>query len=269
MAGPTAITRRPSRPSSGRWRRCRNSPASQRGMPRFVIRLDDVCPTMSWSAYRRASALFQELGVRPLLAVVPDNRDPSLMVDAPDPAFWAEMRARAAEGWTLAQHGYTHQYTTDHPGLLRLGKRSELAGLSYARQREMLADGQALLREQGCATDVFIAPSHSFDRETLRALRDLGFRYLSDGYGLYPFRRDGLVWVPQLFASGRHFGVGIYTICLHLNTMSERAWESFAAFLRRQQRRIIDFPSAARRRNPVLNAIAAPLVERLLRAGRS
>ena len=47
---------------------------------------------------------------------------------------------------------------------------------------------------------VFMAPSHSFDADTLRALRDLDFTSITDGFGFYPYDLHGLTAVPQLVA---------------------------------------------------------------------
>jgi predicted deacetylase len=74
----------------------------------YLLRFDDLCPTMSRSGWQRFEALIDEFGVRPMLAVVPDNGDPELEVEDADAEFWAKMRAREAEGAAIALHGYRH-----------------------------------------------------------------------------------------------------------------------------------------------------------------
>ncbi len=204
---------------------------------RYVYRLDDVTATMHWGAFRRFMALFREYGVVPLLGVVPDNRDPKLEVGPAKPGFWEIVRALRDEGLVeIAQHGYEHRYVTRNGGLLgpRFGfpEQSEFAGLPYEAQREKLARGKAILERHGLGTDVFMAPSHSFDRTTLSALVDSGFRYVTDGVGLYPERRHGLVFVPQQLWAPRRLPLGVWTICLHLNHADDSLYKAVERHLR-------------------------------------
>lgn len=237
--------------------------------PRFVIRLDDVCPGLKWSAMERAQRVFEANGIKPLLGVVPDNRDPQLDVSPPRGDFWPWLRERAKAGWTIAQHGYQHVYGTKDAGCLKINRRSEFAGLPYDEQREKLRLGRELLGAQGLPTDVFMAPAHSFDALTLKALKELGFTTVTDGFGLYPFERDGLTFVPQLFATPRHFGFGVYTVCLHLNEMSDRSLAALEDFCRRRRGDLVDFPRAAALRGPgLVNGPAGWILGRGLRLAR-
>jgi len=144
-------------------------------MTKFVIRLDDICPTMDHAKFARARAIFDEAGVKPLMGIVPDNQDPDLQIDAPDPAFWKTMRDLKAQGWGISQHGYQHRIHTSDRGLLDISPRSEFAGRALADQTDDLAKGQQILADAGLATDIFMAPFHSYDRTTLTALKSLGF----------------------------------------------------------------------------------------------
>ncbi len=49
---------------------------------RFILRLDDICPTMNWQIWRLLERDLYELNIKPLMAVIPDNRG-ELMVSAP------------------------------------------------------------------------------------------------------------------------------------------------------------------------------------------
>ena len=59
----------------------------------YLLRLDDLCPTVDRERWRKFRSLIAEFALRPILAVVPDNRDPGLDFSPPDPAFWDQMRA--------------------------------------------------------------------------------------------------------------------------------------------------------------------------------
>ena len=214
-------------------------------MARFVIRLDDICPTMDHEKFARARRLFEAAGVRPLLGVVPDNQDPDLQIDPPDPDFWEDMRTLQKSGWGISQHGYQHKIHTAEYGLLGISPRSEFSGRSYDRQRNDLAKGQTILTRVGISTVIFMAPFHSYDSTTLKALKDLGFARLTDGYGLYPWKQDGLTFVPQLFERPVSFGMGIYTMCLHTSNMQLNQIDALGRFVAENSTRFIGFDQAS------------------------
>ena len=212
--------------------------------PKFILRFDDITPGMAWSRFDRFDALSRDLDLPLLVGVVPHCLDETLVVEPVRDAFWATIRGWASRGWTIAQHGFTHQYVTQDPGILRLGSKSELAGLSYEKQFAKLHSGKQIMIEQGVWQPVFMAPSHSFDDMTLRALADLDFKYLTDGCGVYPYKLGDLTAVPQLFASPVHFGFGVYSICLHVNTLNDAQIDKIIAFVQKNRARFISFDEA-------------------------
>lgn len=213
--------------------------------PQFVLRFDDIAPAMAWSRFDPIAALARELAIPLLLGVVPDCRDPKLAVEPERADFWDQVRAWRDLGWTIAQHGYTHQYSTAEPGLISANRRSEFAGRSYEDQYALLKAGKDILVAQGVWQPVFMAPAHSFDMLTVRALEALGFEYLTDGYGMYPYRIGQLLAVPQLFASARHAGFGVYTLCQHVNHMSEPQLANLQTLMRAHAPRFVSLYQAA------------------------
>lgn len=217
-------------------------------MTRFILRFDDITPGMAWSKFSIFDKLSDELDLPLLVGVVPNCLDPKLAVEPPRSDFWEVVRQWSHRGWTIAQHGYTHQYVTQDPGLLvvnKKSKQSEFAGLPYQEQFTKLKAGKDILIAQDVWQPVFMAPSHSFDENTLRALTDLEFRYLTDGYGLYPYRMENLIAIPQLFSNPLHFGFGVYTICLHVNSMSDMQISKIVQYVKKNRHRFISFYEAA------------------------
>src|SRR5437660_1103665 len=89
------------------------------GLPfgaRFLIRFDDVCPTMNWAIWNDLESLLGSIGVKPIVAVVPDNRDPALVVAPAVSDFWDRVRGWKARGWSIGIHGHQHVYRTSSPG---------------------------------------------------------------------------------------------------------------------------------------------------------
>src|SRR5512138_2337396 len=137
---------------------------------KYLLRFDDICPTMNWQVWSEIEAAMIARGVRPVLAVVPDNQDPALNVDPPVADFWDRVRRWQARDWTLALHGYQHRYVTCHPGISTIRKKSEFAGVAAAEQEEKLRRGTEMFQRQGIRTRVWIAPSNSFDAATVSLL---------------------------------------------------------------------------------------------------
>lgn len=202
----------------------------------YVLRFDDLCPTHSRPRWRRFTPLFAEFGVRPILAIVPDNCDPALVASASDPEFWNEMRALQASGAAIGLHGYRHLCASRGRSLVPLHRETEFAGVDEASQRSWIRAGLAILRGHGLQPTVWVAPRHGSDDATLRVLREEGIRMLSDGFARRPFLRGGLTWIPQQRWAPEAKRCGLWTICLHANTASDALVERLHGFLRDRAR---------------------------------
>ncbi|MBO5911510.1 MAG: DUF2334 domain-containing protein [Elusimicrobiaceae bacterium] len=188
-------------------------------MPKILIRFDDICPTMNWAQWDRAVEVLNKYGVKPLLGVVPDCQDPILHIDPPRPDFWEYIKKLQKQGWTLAMHGYQHHYDNIAKGLITRRGNTEFAGHPYQLQYEKIKKGKAILESHGIFTDIFFAPSHSYDENTLKALAANGFNYLSDGKTLRAIKRHGIICLPCRGLGSSHFGE-IYTNVFHAHEWS-------------------------------------------------
>ena len=187
---------------------------------------------MAKDRFGRFMGIVQRHGVRPILAVVPDNRDTKLSVDNPDPEFWERMRALEAAGATIALHGFRHTCESEGRAILALHARSEFAGVPEEKQRAWIREGMGILRGHGLSPRLFVAPRHGFDCATLLALRDEGLGVLSDGFASRAFRRGGVIWIPQQLWEPVAKRKGLWTICLHTNTARPGLEEKLDLFLR-------------------------------------
>jgi peptidoglycan/xylan/chitin deacetylase (PgdA/CDA1 family) len=201
---------------------------------------------MDWSIWDALEPLLIEHGIRPILGVVPDNRDPKLMVAPPASDFWDRVRGWQTRGWAIGLHGYQHKYVNAEPGILRLNRQSEFAGLGFDEQYEKLRLGLAIFSGEGVRADVWIAPAHSFDWVTVSALNALGLRLISDGFAFSPYHdSQGTTWVPQQFASMRVMPMGVWTFCCHPNQLSPEGFLKFKRSLERLGPGMISLPEAA------------------------
>lgn len=199
---------------------------------KVLLRFDDICPTMNWKQWNRAKATLDKRGATALLGVIPDNQDPALKIDSPREDFWLYIKELQCQGFCIAMHGYQHVFDVQACGIATPKKHSEFAGHPYAEQYRRLKEGKRILNEHGIETDVFFAPAHSYDYNTLKALHNLGFKYISDGRSFKPYQRYGITCLPE-----RTGGIpqmkedGYYTIVLHAHEWAKEAkkyvWNSF------------------------------------------
>src|SRR5665213_388086 len=211
----------------------------------YLLRIDDLCPTIHRARWQQLRLLIAEFGIRPILAVVPDNQDLELEVSPVDPRFWSEMRAMQATGSTIAIHGYRHLCTQCGKSLLGLHQYTEFAGLPMELQQTNIAAGLRILQGHGLDPRLWVAPRHSFDANTLRALRAEGIFHLSDGFACRPFFCDGITWIPQQCWAPVSKRSGLWTICIHPNTASPQQIETLRQFLSQHAAQFVSFDDVA------------------------
>lgn len=215
---------------------------------KITIRMDDISPNMDWVKFNRFKATLDAHNIKPLIGVVPDNADPHLdimkssaeaeAVEVREKAqgpqdFWGDVKELQDSGWTIAMHGMSHVYTTKKGGLFPLNSFSEFAGLPYDEQLELLGYGVDIFNQNGLETDIFMAPAHSYDANTLKALKGLGFTKVTDGFGNAPYDYKGMTFYPISFKRSRTLrgGDGFSTFVYHTNEMKEQDFLNFEKLL--------------------------------------
>jgi len=192
---------------------------------KIAVRLDDVTPDMDWQRFLSFKALLDKYQVKPLIGIIPDNRDENIRGEkegAPRD-FWGYVRELEEKGWSIALHGYRHLYTTGKGGIFPLNHFSEFAGVSYEEQCRMLSEGKRILEEKGIETKLFMAPAHSYDHNTLKALLANGFTGMTDGFGDRPYSYKGITFYPISFHLGQTLKKkkGYSTMVVHTGTIRE------------------------------------------------
>ncbi len=194
---------------------------------------------MNWTIWEKIESELSRRGIKPILAVVPDNQDAKLMVGEARENFWECVRRWQHIGWTIGLHGYQHRYVTQQSGIVGLNARSEFAGLLALEQENKLRQGLAIFERERVHADTWIAPAHSFDLATLQSLRLLGIRVISDGFHVLPYvDADGMQWVPQQLWQFVLKSYGVWTICYHHNSWSSADLDQFRMDLDRYAKQI-------------------------------
>lgn len=205
----------------------------------YLIRFDDICPTMNWEIWNRVEKILIEYDVKPILAVVPDNKDLKLEVDSPREDFWERVRQWQQLGWAIGLHGYQHVYETTESGIVGINNRSEFAGLPREIQYKKIKAGLDIFHSHGVRADLWVAPGHSFDSVTVEVLQSVGLNILSDGYFLRPLMMGETYWIPQQLWRFRLFLLGTWTVCFHTNAFKSGDIIQLENSLRRFKKQIV------------------------------
>ena len=194
---------------------------------------------MNWDIWKGIEETLIENDIKPILAVVPDNRDNKLKVAPANEKFWDCVRHWQDLGWSIGIHGYQHSYSTNNPGILGLNRFSEFAGISFAEQEAKIKSSLRIFKEQNVTPKAWIAPGHSFDTVTVDILKQHGIRIISDGHFLFPHTdANEMMWVPQQLWRFRSMSLGAWTIGFHHNDWSEQDLPQFREHIKQFKPRI-------------------------------
>lgn len=232
---------------------------------KIAVRMDDITPDMNWENFDFFRNLFRETGITPLLGIVPDNRDPQLSCGAKREDFCEVMRGLKDEGYRFAMHGYQHIYTTKNGGIFPLNNFSEFAKIPYDKQKEMLMLGREKLQRFGIDTDIFMAPAHSYDKNTIKALKEVGFTKITDGFGKVPYIDRGIIFYPISFQLSRSLKRkdGATTIVIHANTITEAEKERLVRIFKEHGKNMISYSDYLRMK-PVTRSVFGRILEYML-----
>lgn len=210
---------------------------------KYLIRLDDACPTMDGRKWNQIEQIFDNLGIKPMVGIIPANADSMQQIDAPNPNFWAKVKKWESKGWAIALHGYDHCYKSTKSGINPLWNRSEFAGIPLEEQKEKIRKGIEIFRSHRINPKYFFAPSHTFDLNTLKALKACSdIRIISDTVARKPYKRYGFTFIPQLGGMPRNMPFdGVWTFCLHPSMMTYEDIKKVEKFINENKAKFIPF----------------------------
>ena len=92
--------------------------------------------------------------------------------------------------------------------------------------------------------DTFFSPNHTYDLNTFYALKSVGILRVIDGYGILPFTKNEIKFIPQLFYKLYALPFGTQSTQIHLNYWSENDFEIFKNFVKKNHKYIISIDEA-------------------------
>ncbi len=195
-------------------------------MQKYIIRLDDACPTMDHKKWNKIFDILDKYDIKPIIAIIPNNSDKKMMIDKYNNNFWESVKEWENKGYHIAMHGYDHNYISKNSGLIPMNNNSEFADIDKKIQVEKIQQGWKIFQKNGISPKIWVAPSHTFDKITLQVLKkETDIHIISDGIAYYPYNRYGFFWIPQQLWWFEEKKYGVWTICLHPNNMNEEQIE--------------------------------------------
>ena len=234
----------------------------------ILIRLDDIAENMNWDLMEKSELLFEKYEIKPVLGVIPNNKDKELLSHPKADDFWQKLRNWKDKGWEISMHGSTHVYDTnsknkDHFGY---GGGSEFCEHSLEVQMSKIKEGLKKFNEEKIRIRTFFAPNHTYDKNTFTALKNCGINEIIDGYGLIPYTKNNIKFIPQLFYKVLALPFGIQATQIHLNYWTQEDFNNFEKFIKKNSNKIITYDQAIKKiNNNIFYKFINGLLEKILK----
>ena len=229
-------------------------------MAKYLMRFDDINSRIDWNRFFQIKQKLENYQIKSILGVVPYCLDENLYSSKPLDKYYDYLRKCKAYGDKIAQHGFTHLYDSRKSGFFGRSKKSEFAGHEIQEQLRRLQKGKSILENEELWEPIFMAPSHSFDSNTLLALKKIGFETVLDGISLLPYRKNNLDFIPQIASNPLPFFFpGISQLCIHINTISDKELKNLIDFVEKNHNKFITIDEINLNNN-FLNIIDSTLI---------
>lgn len=238
----------------------------------LLLRMDDISENMNWSLMDKCEKLFDKYKIKPLLGIIPINKDPELLKYPYNSKFWERVTDWKNKGWEITMHGFNHLYTqksNNKKDIFNYGGSSEFYGLKYSEQLSKIQSGLSEFNKRNIKVRSFFAPNHIYDKNTLKALKESGIKIIIDGYGLFPYFKDQILFVPQLFYKEIILPFGIQSTQMHINYWKEKDFVNFENLINKINKKVITLDYIINISNPsIFQSVVNYSVEKTLKTIR-
>ncbi len=231
---------------------------------KILIRFDDIAENMNWYLMEKCEKLFDELKIKPVMGVIPDNKDKDLLIYPKKENFWNIVRNWQLKGWEIAMHGCNHIYDkdTNKEDFFKYGGRSEFFGHTYNEQKNKIKKGLKIFKENNIKIRTFFSPNHTYDLNTFKALKSSGINEVIDGYGLKPYEEDNIKFIPQLFYKLFFLPFGLQTTQVHLNYWTDKEFNRFSYIIRKNYKKVVSYDEAI---NQISNKMSDQIINKIIK----
>lgn len=211
-------------------------------MFKYIIRLDDASEKRDIEKWNRVEELLNKYQIKPIVGIIPNCKDPDMERFPKDENFWERAREWQKKGWIIALHGDTHVFASKEGGINPVNCYSEFAGVPLEVQKNKIAEGIGTLSKNGLYPKIFFAPAHTFDCNTIEALKSCSdIRIVSDTVAFDTYLgNDGMTYIPQQSGRVRRLPFRTVTFCYHPNTMNDVSFDELEHFIVKYRRNFKD-----------------------------
>lgn len=208
----------------------------------YLLRLDDASEYMNHKNWNRMKKILDQYGIKPIFGIIPNNMDSGLMIYNKSDCFWDKINEWIKQGWVPALHGYSHILQPGGGKMNPVNGKSEFVGLSLDKQKEKIRQGIKILHAHGINPFVFFAPAHTFDENTLKAIKEESqIRIISDTIAWDIYYQHGFYFIPQQSGKVRKTPFRITTFCYHPNNMTNKSFYELENFIRKNREKFGNF----------------------------
>ena len=213
---------------------------------KILLRFDDIAENMNWHLMDEFEELFDKHNIKPVMGVIPNNKDEDLKSFPKRENFWKIVKDWQSKGWEISMHGYNHLYLrdTNKKDYFNYGGKSEFYGESLAIQSQKIRLGLEIFHKNEIKIRSFFAPNHTYDYNTFIALKNSGIFEVIDGYGLKPYMENKIKFTPQLFHKLIFLPFGLQTTQIHLNELNKKDFQNFKIFVEKKYKNIVTYDEA-------------------------
>jgi len=222
---------------------------------KYILRLDDAHHRMNHEKWRKIENICAQFDIKPIAAVIPDNRDESINCDEYDADFWGRVLSWQESGWSIAMHGYQHVLRKSRRGLVPINDYSEFTDLCEEAQFELIRGGLDIFQEHNINARLWVAPAHGMDINTVKSLLRNSINIVSDGFSFRGYERYGINWIPQQLWKGREMYFGTWTICLHPSEMTSVQIDSIATFIQNNSENFTSIDKLIYKKHSMLDSL--------------
>lgn len=221
----------------------------------YILRLDDASDYSDKDKWDKIELLLNKYNIKPIVGVIPENLDKSFLEKyKKNNAFWEKVNDWEKKGWIIAMHGYQHQYITADGGINPVQKRSEFAGLSLKEQIDKISNAKKILNSHNIDPRIFFAPSHTFDINTLEALKkETKINIISDTIANDIYYDNDFFFIPVQSGKVRKLPFKTVTFCYHPNEMNDSDFIELEKFISKNIKKFkeLDTENLAKRKKNV------------------
>ena len=240
-------------------------------MTYYLLRFDDINPKMNWERFYKIKSVVNEYNIKSILGVVPKCGDYEISKFPENKNYISQLKMMKSNGDLIAQHGYRHITDSKNRGLYGNERRSEFAGLDYKTQFERIDKGKKILVKNDLWQPIFMAPVHTFDNTTMKVLRKLNFRLITDGFSRYPYDFNGIKMIPQISSMPLPRNLPLISqLCIHINNLSDYKLNYLISFIEKNYHLFISPIDALEfERNSIFSKFENKIISYLIKAYRN